>query len=56
MCHFVSRITVLKLYKYKYGFALGPAGSEETEAESVCPYSLTGSVAEPGLGLLTWWS
>ncbi|XP_013775655.1 DNA-directed RNA polymerase III subunit RPC8-like [Limulus polyphemus] len=30
--------------------------SENEEKEKRIPYSLTGSISEPGLGLLAWWS
>jgi len=35
----------------------GPGGIQETQEgpESKVPYSLTGGINEPGLGLLSWW-
>ncbi|XP_067946040.1 DNA-directed RNA polymerase III subunit RPC8-like [Watersipora subatra] len=33
-----------------------PASADVEESEKLCPYSLTGSVSESGLGLLTWWA
>ncbi|TGZ52275.1 DNA-directed RNA polymerase III subunit RPC8 [Temnothorax longispinosus] len=29
--------------------------SEKPEANNVAPYTLHGSIDEPGLGLVTWW-
>lgn len=32
----------------------GPPGTE-CPVQTIAPYKLTGSINEPGLGLLTWW-
>ncbi|KTF79114.1 hypothetical protein cypCar_00049360, partial [Cyprinus carpio] len=33
-----------------------PAGAEDSEQQKEAPYTLIGSVSEPGLGLLSWWN
>ena len=36
--------------------AAAAAATPETTEEKKIPYSLTASISEPGLGLLSWWS
>ncbi|XP_059395040.1 DNA-directed RNA polymerase III subunit RPC8 [Carassius carassius] len=33
-----------------------PAGAEDSAQQKEAPYTLIGSVTEPGLGLLSWWN
>ncbi|XP_051569482.1 DNA-directed RNA polymerase III subunit RPC8 isoform X1 [Myxocyprinus asiaticus] len=33
-----------------------PAGTEDSAQQKEAPYTLIGSVSEPGLGLLSWWN
>jgi len=34
----------------------GPSTSiVQTKEETKCPYSILGSIGEPGLGLISWW-
>uniref|UniRef100_A0A673JD90 DNA-directed RNA polymerase subunit n=1 Tax=Sinocyclocheilus rhinocerous TaxID=307959 RepID=A0A673JD90_9TELE len=33
-----------------------PAGAEDSAQQKEAPYTLIGSVSEPGLGLLSWWN
>ena len=37
------------------GFTGSSVALLQTKDEQKCPYSITGSINEPGLGLISWW-